>query len=442
MSDDDTPWMQLLRELFGDRAEEAVEEMRRMGMDPAALAEATGAAGTPGMMEHVLTQLRALLEQSRGEDVNWTLAHDIARGVAAEGGDPTVTSAEARKIADAVSRAELWLDAVTELAPSTLAPHAWSRAEWVEATLPTWRTIAGPVAVSVSHALSDLLSEESEGEGGGLLSQIAPTVTGMHVGQAAGALAREAIGGTDLGLLLVPEPRAVLLPSAVAAFGEGLEVPADEVRAFLALRECAHVRLFKRAPWLAGQLVSSIEAYAREVSIDPRALDEAVQQAGMGDPARLQQALSKGIFAAQHTEEQDVTLATVETTLAVIEGWVETVTTAAAAPHLAHLPALIEIFRRRRAAGGPAEDTFATLLGLELRPRRMRDAASMWTALSARAGADVRDAVWSHPDLLPTAEDLGNWSDWVAARTSEGDDVDRELRQLLDEGAEGPENGN
>src|SRR5690606_6673743 len=95
MTDDDTPWMQLLRELFGDRAEEAVEEMRRMGMDPAALAEATGVSATPGMMEHVLTQLRALLEQSRGEDVNWELVHDIARGVAAQGGDPTVTAAQA-----------------------------------------------------------------------------------------------------------------------------------------------------------------------------------------------------------------------------------------------------------------------------------------------------------------------------------------------------------
>lgn len=68
--------------------------------------------------------------------------------------------------------------------------------------------------------------------------------------------------------------------------------------------------------------------------------------------------------------------------------------------------ALSEAMRRRRAAGGPAEQTFASLVGLELRPRRLRDAATLWAALRDRHGADARDAVWTHPDLMPTADDL------------------------------------
>ncbi len=439
MTDEDSQWMKLLRELFGDRAEEAVEEMRRMGMDPSALADAAGVGATPGMMDHVLAQLRSLMEQSAGEDVNWTLAHDVARGVAAHGGDPTVSAASAADHREAITRAELWLDAATEMSPSTLSPHVWSHAEWVEATLPTWRQLSGPVAVSVSQALGGLLASEADDESG-LLNQVSPTVTGMHVGQAAGALAREAFGGTDLGLLLLPEPRAVLVPRSIAQFSDGLDIPDDEVRAFLALRECAHVRLFRHAPWLAGQLVASIERYAHGVTIDPRALDEAVQQAGMGDPARLQQALSRGIFASGHTEEQDTILASIETLLALIEGWVENVTTVAAAPHLPQLPALIELMRRRRAAGGPAEHTFATLMGLELRPRRLRDAAEMWGALAASSGPDGRDAVWSHPDLLPNANDLANWRTWVQNRSTGADAVDVELRRLLDadQGETGP----
>ena len=67
---------------------------------------------------------------------------------------------------------------------------------------------------------------------------------------------------------------------------------------------------------------------------------------------------------------------------------------------------LQEIVRRRRAAGGPAEDAFAALVGLELRPRRLRDAATLWGSLRSRKGAAARDAVWAHPDLLPTAADL------------------------------------
>ncbi len=75
---------------------------------------------------------------------------------------------------------------------------------------------------------------------------------------------------------------------------------------------------------------------------------------------------------------------------------------------LTHADALAEAIRRRRATGGPAERTFATLVGLELRPRRLREATAIWQGLTAVRGIDGRDALWSHPDLLPATEDLEN----------------------------------
>jgi putative hydrolase len=67
-----------------------------------------------------------------------------------------------------------------------------------------------------------------------------------------------------------------------------------------------------------------------------------------------------------------------------------------------------ETFRRRRAAGGPAEQTFSALVGLELRPRRLREAAAVWAALTEHRGIDGRDSLWGHPDLLPTADDFAD----------------------------------
>lgn len=436
MTDDAEPWMRLLRELFGDDAEMAVEQLRSMGMDPAALAEASGIGDSPGMLDHVLSQIRALLQQSEGEDVNWSLAHDVARGVAAQGGDPTVTASVASAHRTAVTHAELWLDAVTDFNPSTLTPGVWSRAEWVEATLPTWRYLAGPVAASVSGALGGLLNQEAAalpGQASGLVGAVSPTVCGMHMGEAAGALAREAFGATDLGFPLLDEHRVVLIPRTIDEFAEGLDVDRDQVLAFVALREAAHVRLFGAAPWLAGQLRTAIERYARGVSIDLEALDSAVREAGLGDPQELQRAMSKGIFAATHTEEQKATLETIETWLALIEGWVDEVTMRAAAPHLPAVGQLREMMRRRRAAGGPAEDTFARLLGLELRPRRLRDASALWAELTLRLGPAGRDELWSHPDVLPTASDLADWRAWADRITgaAEPDDMDRELERLL-----------
>jgi uncharacterized protein (DUF2342 family) len=48
----------------------------------------------------------------------------------------------------------------------------------------------------------------------------------------------------------------------------------------------------------------------------------------------------------------------------------------------------------------------ASLVGLELRPRRLRDAAAVWALLADRRGVDGRDTIWGHPDLLPSADDL------------------------------------
>ncbi|WP_062069721.1 zinc-dependent metalloprotease [Demequina sediminicola] len=444
MSDENTPWMRLLRELFGDDAEEAMEQLQRMGMDPSALAQASGMLENPAMMDHVLSQIRSLVTQSAGEDVNWTLAHDVARGVAAQGGDPTITESVAHDYRQAVSQAELWLDAATDFDPSHLTPKVWSRAEWIEATLPTWQVITGPVAVSVSQALGSILRGAQEdpamsailpgSDASGLVGSVSPTVCGMHMGQVAGQMARESFGATDLGFPLLAESRVALVPSAIDEFATGLDIDKNEVITFLALREAAHVRLFNAAPWLPGHLHHLIERYASGINIDLEALDSAVNDIGMSDPAKLQEALTRGIFQPHHSEEQEATLGSIETLLALIEGWVDEVTLRAAAPHLPSIGALSEMLRRRRAAGGPAEDAFATLLGLELRPRRMREATALWRELTIRAGEEERDRVWSHPDVIPTGDDLQQasaWIDrWLSGPDAE-DEVDRELEAML-----------
>ena len=69
---------------------------------------------------------------------------------------------------------------------------------------------------------------------------------------------------------------------------------------------------------------------------------------------------------------------------------------------------LRETMRRRRAAGGPAERTFATLVGMELRPRLLREAATLFAVVRAGRGVEERDALWAHPDLLPSPDDLAD----------------------------------
>ena len=380
----------------------------------------------------------------QGGPVNWDLAKNVARQTVAAKGDPSILDVERQKVVDAIRVADLWLEDATTFPTGIRAAQAWSRSEWVEATLPVWSKLCDPIAARAVDAMGGLLTEDPEELGGELppemrsamtamtggmgglgalggLSQMMRRIGGMMVGgqtgAAIGALAREVVSSTDVGLPLGPEGTAALLPAGVTAFGEGLSVNADEVRLFLAMREAAHHRLFAHVPWLRARLLGAVEDYARGITVDTSALRDAMPQLDPANPEALNEALAGAtLFQPEDTEQQKAALARLETVLALVEGWVATVVDAVAADRLPQASSLAEAIRRRRATGGPAERTFATLVGLELRPRRLREAASIWRGLTEARGMSGRDAVWAHPDLLPTADDFDDPDGFVRGR--------------------------
>nr|WP_155351153.1 zinc-dependent metalloprotease [Acrocarpospora pleiomorpha] len=378
--------------------------------------------GNPEQMAAAMRQFADMLSapQSSGP-VNWDMAKNIARhAVLAEGGDPSVMEGERRQIVDALNLADLWLNEATTLPSGVSNPQAWSRSEWIEKTTPVWQKLCDPVAARMVETMSGTLGAsglpaEAQAMAGplmGMMKQMGGMMVGQQIGQALGTLAREVIGSTDIGLPL--SDTAALLPGGVAAFSEGLETPAEEIRLYLALREAAHHRLFQHVPWLSGHLLGAVEEYARGITVDVAALEDKLRAVDVSNPEQLQELLSGGdLLKPEETERQKAALVRLETALALVEGWVSTVVDAAADGKLPSAAALGETVRRRRATGGPAELTFATLVGLELRPRRLREAATLWRSLGAERGLDGRDAVWRHPDLMPTPADLDDPSGFV-----------------------------
>jgi len=383
-------------------------------------------AGGPNQFADALRQFADLLSYSGGP-VNWELAKNLARHAIAAKGDPSVLANERAEVTEAIRLADLWLDGVTTFPSGIRIIEAWSRSEWLEATFPVWSSLCEPIAVKGVDAMSSMLNIDPSQLGedvpeemraaltglGGLaglapmLRQLGGAMIGGQTGTAVGELAQEMVGSTDIGLPLGPEGTAALLPSGVIAFGEGLSVDIGEVRLFLALREAAHHRLFGHVPWLRQHLFGAVEAYAAGITVDMNKLREAMPDIDINNPEALREALAgETLFRPEDTPQQKAALARLETALALVEGWVATVVSAAADSRLTHAVALAEAIRRRRASGGPSERTFATLVGLELRPRMLREAAVAWAGLTDARGADGRDALWAHPDLLPTAEDL------------------------------------
>ncbi len=407
-------WREMLESMLGpEGAAEALDALEANGVDLSQLA-ASGILDNPAQVQAAMAQMQQVLSADDDGRTRWRFAHDVARQVAHTGGDPMVTAAAATKTRSVLSTADLWLDVATDLPPAPGAVRAASRAEWVEATLPTLRIVAEPVGASVAAALSKTLGEQIGGQAealGGLGPaglplggmDLSTMMTGlgelsfaMQVGQAAGTLAREVFGATDTGLPLLPEGR-MLVPANVTEFARGIEID-------LAL----------------------LEESLRD--IDPTNVDQ------------LRDALSGGIFAQHRTESQDRALGRLETALALVEGWVEEVSAQAVAPHLPHAVPLREMLRRRRAAGGPAEDTFRTLVGLELRPRRAREAARLWQLLAADRGMSGRDQMWSQLDLMPTGADLDDPETFVRGGVAEefSGDLDAELAKILGRHPSGP----
>ncbi|MFC7327699.1 zinc-dependent metalloprotease [Marinactinospora rubrisoli] len=416
---------------FGDPQQMA--QMLRQFADMMAAQSAPGSSGASGT-------------------INWDMARNIARHLVSEQGDPSVSAHEYAQVQEALRLADLWVNEGASLPSGVHTMEAWSRSEWIEKTMDSWSRLCEPLTSRIVESMGQNLPGEMQSMAGpllGMVRQMGGMLVGQQAGQAIGELSREVVGSTDVGVPLAGDGRAALLPPGVSAFGEGLGIPLDEVRLYLAAREVAHHRLFGHVPWLRSHVFTLVEEYARGMSFDMSALEEKLGRIDISNPEALQEALSgsegQGLFQPQDTPQQKASLARLETTLALVEGWVSVVVDASVAGRLPHAAALAEAARRRRASGGPAEHTFATLVGLELRPRRLREAATLWTALGEARGVEGRDAVWQHPDLMPSSADLDDPGPFVSGQTGdEAADIDisqftDDTKPEGDDGADGPE---
>lgn len=454
-----SPLEDVLRQVLGEQgAAEAMRALRAEGVDTA---ELSARLGSPEQIRMAMTQFQHLMNVTEGP-VNWPMVSDHAHQRIWLDTDPAVTATEAARAREAMTVADLWLDTVTDFEPGTVTREVWSRTQWVDRTLDMWKHVSEPVASNVSRALQEAFAEQmppvpEDGASddplvqlAGRTTQILPKLSAMmfsaQMGQALVALAKESLGSTDVGLPLAPTGVTALVQRNVESFADGLDMPFTEVAQFLAVRECAHQRLFRSVPWLASDLLHAVETYGRNIALDTGAIAEAARAVNMSDPTSIESALSGDVFSRTPTPEQVRALEHLETLLALIEGWVEVVTARAVAPYLPHADELREMMRRRRVSGDGAERALADLVGLKMRPRRTRGAAHLFTLVEAEEGRTGREALWSHPDIIPTGGDLDEPESFLLLRRAAQEkdaDMDAELARLLDEasGEEAPSEG-
>jgi putative hydrolase len=438
-------FQELLRKMLGGAAGD---------IDPEQLSRLAGMQIDPAMMQTVMRHLQGAFTAG-DEGISWDMAKRQALHIANQDG-LSVTGGQRTDLDQAFALATLWLSEATTISdlPSPAVPL--TRGGWVEATLPVWQELAEPVATSIADALTASLSEQAPEDmqgivqgAGRLMRTVGGSLFASQLGQVVGELSKEVLSGGDVGIPLMPDGEAAILPQNFAGLGAELEIPDDQLALYIATRELAHARLFRHARWLRLHVISQVTDFARGLHVDTDALEDLASRFDPSDPDELRRALESGALLPARSEAQELALSRLENLLATIEGWVDVVT-ADATSRLPSAERIAEAVRRRRAVGGPAERALGSLVGLELRPRRMREAAAMWRAVTDAVGVPGRDGLWDYPDLMPSAEDIDDPSALLArlqararGEQPETDEMDAALQRLLDgergDGSEPPE---
>jgi putative hydrolase len=401
-------------------------------IDPKAMEQISGLVNNPGMLTSMFSNLQSMFSQSAGS-VNWELA--LGQGVTlAKSAETKASESLSNEIPKAIAIALLWLNEVTDFG-STQPPKLLTRSMWVQDAMPLFKELSEPIATSMSKALSENLGKalpeqfaESLGTAANFLGNAGATIFAMQLGQAAGRLASDAVLGSEIGIPLSDRPGFVT--QNLAAVMEGLETPKTELLIYLATRELVMTGLFSANPYLRERIVSQVREFAAGLTIDTESIQELAEQVDLSSPDQVNHVIEMSSALAARTPEQELALSRIEFTLALVEGWVDSVTNEAT-KRLPSAAAMSELFRRRRSSAGISQKAFATLLGLELTPKLVRECEALWTKVASELGHEVRDRLISHPDQLPSVEEIQDPQLLIARLSNPGDDWDSQLRDLL-----------
>ena len=388
--------------------------------------------------------------------VNWELARQVAVATAAGAEDlgmlpqlprPAADPdpGEARSWDDRLRLAELWVDPVTSLpGPGVaLAAKPVSRPDWAEAVLGGFAPLVEPGARRVAEALGTGAGMDQPGVGD-MIGRVGGLVAGLQVGTLVGQLARSVLGQYELAMPAADAAKVLLVPENVAAFEQSADLPGDQLRLWLACSQVAGQRLLAGVPWLGDQLRRVVDEVAAQTDPDPSQMMDRLQSLDMANPEALQELLAgggEGLLGPPSAALQAAT-GRLEVLLAVTAGYPVVIAGRALESRLPGLAAIEAAVARRDADPQSPARLFALLLRAD--PDQAAAARGERFCREVLAATDIEglDRAWSHPENLPTAEELdmpGRWLERVGLIGGEEVDLDEGLRALLeaDEGEDG-----
>ncbi|HTE67682.1 MAG TPA: zinc-dependent metalloprotease [Actinomycetes bacterium] len=383
--------------------------------------------------------------------VNWELARQVAVATAAGADElgmvpqlprPAATPdpGETRAWDDRLRLAELWVDPVTSLpAPGVaLGARPVSRPDWAEAVLPGFAPLVEPGARRVTEALGAGAGAGMGQPGvGDMIGRVGGLVAGLQVGTLVGQLARSVLGQYELAMPAADPAKVLLVPENVLAFEQAAGLPGDQLRLWLACHQVAGQRLLAGVAWLPDQLRRVVDDIALQTEPDASGLMDRLQSMDIARPEALQELLEGGEqgLLGPPTAALQAATGRLEVLLALTAGYLLVTCGRALEGRLPGLAAIEAAIGRRGTDPQSPAHLFAMLLRAD--PDRAGAARGERFCREVLAATDIEglDRLWSHPDFLPTSEELdvpGRWLERVGLVGGDEVDLDEGLRALLE----------
>src|SRR5215218_6356609 len=220
--------------------------------------------------------------------IDWTLASQVARGVARlqPAGDP----APFEILEGPAEESRRLVSAYTGLVPATPVPaaEAVGRDEWVDANLRSLKGVLEPVSDRLGEGFGPL---------GGVVSSGLSALLAAEAGAISGFLAGRVLGQYEFPILDPEAPARLLFVAPNLGHAAGtLETEPEPLLYWVALHEITHALQFGGVPWLRPHLAGLVRELTGALSLDPGKLLGGL--GGLGDLRGLVDAVREGGLAA------------------------------------------------------------------------------------------------------------------------------------------------
>jgi putative hydrolase len=320
------------------------------------------------------------------------------------------------------------MSAVLTVSSRCVDRQGWSAAT-IDALAPVLETLAGalgrpapsdasaPDASASDPAVPDPANAGEEAMFGFLMQTLLPVLLGVWSGWMIGQLSHHALGQYDLPLPLEGAPTFLFVPRNVDDFASGWELPIDELRYALVVRETVHVAQ-RSIPWVREHLAALAQNYVGAYEMNPEALEEQLGNLDFSDPEAMQSlggfTDAGALLGAMRSERQRPMLEDLQRFVSVLEGYTDVVVETIGERMVSAHGRIDEALRRHRLERGDAAAFVDRLLGLELDRRHYEEGAAFCRGVIERAGIDGLNRLWQGAQMIPTPSELQAPGLWLA----------------------------